>query len=80
MRPPICAVCGKESMESGEMSLISFKKTKSDKKWERKSKKKGFVGHPPWKEWFCKEHAKQARKLSHLSVGEAMEELHKECG
>ncbi len=77
MRPPICAVCRKESMEPDEMGLVSFAKSKSDKKWERKSRKKGFVGHPPWKEWFCSEHIQEARKLSNLTVGNALDELNK---
>lgn len=75
MRPPICAVCGKESMEPGEMHLVSFAKTKSDKKWEKKSEQPGFVGHPPWKEWFCQTHYEEARKFSHLTLGEAMDKL-----
>ncbi|TFF97318.1 MAG: hypothetical protein EU547_04665 [Promethearchaeota archaeon] len=77
MRPPICAICGKESMEPDDIGLVSFAKTESNKKWEKKSKKKGFVGHPPWQEWFCKDHIKEAKKLTHLSLGEAMEKLNK---
>jgi hypothetical protein len=78
MRPPICAICGKESMESDEVGLVSFAKTKSDKKWEKKSKQKGFVGHPPWREWFCEKHIEAAQKLSHLPLGEALEKLNKQ--
>ena len=37
--------------------------------------KKGMVGHPPYAEWFCKEHYEKANELKDLTIDEAMKQL-----
>ena len=75
MKPPICAVCYKEFLDSDEGGLIYFKKRKSDKKWESAMRKEGLVGHPPYAEWFCVDHYNAAKKLKDLPINEAMAKL-----
>lgn len=77
MRPPICAICGKRGAGSDDIRLVSFVKRKADKKFAKKLEEPGFVGHPPWKEWFCSEHYEEAQKLSHLTIDKAMKKLTK---
>ena len=36
---------------------------------------KGMVGHPPYAEWFCKEHYEKAKELKDLAIDEAMKQL-----
>jgi hypothetical protein len=74
MKPPNCAICGKDC-ESGK--LIYFKLRPSDKVWHKKMKKIHGVGHPPEAAWFCVDHCENASKLSSLTISEAMEELKK---
>ncbi|TXT59144.1 MAG: hypothetical protein BAJALOKI3v1_1120009 [Promethearchaeota archaeon] len=77
MRPPICAICGKRgSGLDDEIKLVSFAMRKGDKKFAKKLEDPGFVGHPPWKEWFCEKHYEEAQKLSDLTIDKAMKELH----
>ena len=75
MRPPICIICDKDGIDGHDIKLISFHKNESDIQWEKEMDEKGFVGHPPWQEWFCKKHYKKAIKLSHLSLNEALNTL-----
>ena len=77
LRPPECAVCGVEFFDD-EGGLIYFRKRDSDVAWEKKMKKNGMVGHPPYAEWFCGEHIKIAKKYRHLIITEAMHEIAKE--
>ena len=77
MRPPICAICDKRLEDMNDGGLIYFKKSPSDLEWDKKIKQKGWVGHPPYAEWFCKEHYKEAFKLKNLTKREAMELLNK---
>ena len=72
MRPPICSACDKklESMDDG--GLIYFKKRPSDKEWDRHMEEINGVGHPPYAEWFCKDHYKKAWDLKHLTIDKAM--------
>jgi hypothetical protein len=75
MRPPICYICGKRFEPSAEVDIIYFKKQKSDIKWEKRMKREGKVGHPPYAEWFCEEHYEAANKLKHLPINEALKLL-----
>ena len=58
--------------ETEDGGLIYFKKTPSDIEWQERMEKIGGVGHPPWAEWFCKEHYDKAKALKHLPKGEAL--------
>jgi len=75
MKPPVCCICDKSLDYPSEGGLIYFKKRSSDKKWEKRMKKKGMVGHPPYAEWFCKEHYEKANELKDLAIDEAMKQL-----
>ncbi|MHA1682167.1 MAG: hypothetical protein ACTSUE_14615 [Promethearchaeota archaeon] len=67
MRPPECAYCGVEE----DCELVSFKKGEKDLEWEARMEKIGGVGHPPWVDWFCKEHAVVAKKYTQMKRKEA---------
>ena len=75
MRPPICAICDKKMLDTEEGGLIYFKKRPSDIEWERKMAQKGMVGHPPYAEWFCKDHYDKAHELEHLTIDVAFKKL-----
>jgi hypothetical protein len=78
MRPPECAICGKDfDLDSGG-GLVHFKKRFSDRVWERKMNRTDSIGHPPYAEWFCGEHYEKAKELSDLTIDKAMEQLRKE--
>jgi hypothetical protein len=68
MRPPECAICNSDFDCSDEGGLIYFAKRPSDVAWHKQMEEKGFVGHPPEAEWFCKRHFKAAKKLEHLTI------------
>lgn len=70
MRPPVCAICGKEFMDDG--GLIYFKKRPSDIAWQERMDEKNMVGHPPYAEWFCGEHYERAKEVQHLTIDEAL--------
>ena len=70
MRPPICAICHKDFYEDGGM--VQFALTEKDKEELKRFKEPDFVGHPPALEWFCEAHIKRARKLSNLTLAEAI--------
>jgi len=38
-------------------------------------RKEGFVGHPPYAEWFCSNHYESAKELKNLTISEALEIL-----
>jgi hypothetical protein len=79
MRPPICGICDKDfrDVDMDEGGLIYFKKRPSDEEWDRKMEETGMVGHPPYAEWFCKDHYAKAKELEHLTIDEAMKILRK---
>ncbi|HUU89343.1 MAG TPA: hypothetical protein VMX17_16535 [Candidatus Glassbacteria bacterium] len=72
MRPPECAICGKEFEPGEKGGVIYFKKRFSDQVWERKMKRINGVGHPPYAEWFCENHYERADELRNLSIDKAM--------
>jgi hypothetical protein len=75
MRPPICAVCHARFGEDGG-GLVSFAKDDDARAFaRRRHDERGFVGHPPEKEWFCGAHIAAARALAHLTKAEAMAQL-----
>jgi len=71
MKPPVCAVCDKE-LDLNDGGLIYFKKRPSDWRWHKKIKKSGFTGHPPYAEWFCSLHYKQAKQIMHYTIDKAL--------
>ena len=58
-----------------EGGLIYFRKRPSDKEWDDYMEEKGYVGHPPYAEWFCKEHYDSAYELKDLTIDKAMKIL-----
>lgn len=78
MKPPICEICDKRITEKENAGLVYFQKTDADKEWDRKCKEEGFVGHPPYVEWFCEEHYPIAKKYCSLTRWEAMTAIKKE--
>lgn len=75
MKPPICCICHKRLDNLDKGGLIYFKKRPSDKKWEKKMKDNGMVGHPPYAEWFCEDHYTKAKELKDLTIDKAMKLL-----
>lgn len=66
MKPPICEICEKNLTNQEHVGLVYFQKTDADKEWDRRCEEEGFVGHPPYAEWFCEEHYLIAKKFSSL--------------
>jgi len=75
MRPPICRICDKELDDLDKGGLVYFKKRLSDIEWDKRMKKIGGVGHPPYADWFCNKHYEKANEVSHLTIDKAMESL-----
>jgi hypothetical protein len=78
MKPPICIICYKEffdELDEEKGGLVYFEKRKSDERWEDEMRKEGFVGHPPFAEWFCTEHYETAKVLKDLTIDEALKIL-----
>lgn len=75
MRPPICRICDKKLAEKDDGGLIYFKKQPSDIEWEKRMEEIGGVGHPPYAEWFCKNHYEEANKLKYLPINKALATL-----
>ena len=76
MRPPQCAVCkNKFIREIKKGGLVHFNLSPSDKSFNERFKKPGFVGHPRGKVWFCKDHIVDAKALSHLEAKTAIAQL-----
>ena len=78
MRPPECAICGKDFDINDKAGLINFKKRFSDQAWVRKMMRTDSVGHPPYAEWFCEEHYPRAKELEGKTIDKAMEILRNE--
>ena len=72
MKPPICRICDKKLTDLDDGGLIYFKKRPSDIEWEKRMEEIGGVGHPPYAEWFCKNHYDKANELRHLPINEAL--------
>ena len=72
MKPPICAICYTEFLDSEEGGLVYFEKKNSDLKWEKMMREEGLTGHPPYAEWFCEKHYEAAKELKKLTINEAM--------
>ena len=72
MKPPVCCICDKKLDFPDEGGLIYFKKRSSDKIWDKKMEENDMVGHPPYAEWFCKDHFEKANKLKDLSIDKAL--------
>ena len=74
MRPPMCYVCDKD-FDTDEGDLLYFKKGEKGIAWDKKMEQPGFVGHPPYAEWFCNEHIEEWKKLQHLTFSEAKKKI-----
>ncbi|MBY8999563.1 MAG: hypothetical protein KGD64_01485 [Candidatus Heimdallarchaeota archaeon] len=72
MKPPMCALCYKEFLDTDEGGLVYFEKRSSDERWISVMKEEGMQGHPPFAEWFCAEHYEAAIELKKLTIDEAM--------
>ncbi|MFC1669271.1 hypothetical protein ACFL20_02695 [Spirochaetota bacterium] len=70
MRPPVCAICGKD-LTGDDGGLIYFKKCPKDIEWDIRMEKEGMAGHPPYAEWFCGEHHIKAIELKGHTASEA---------
>lgn len=78
MKPPICAICNKRFDISEEnCGLIYFRQRKSDIEWDKKMKKTGAKGHPPYARWFCTEHYTKAKEFQNFVVDKAIPEIRK---
>jgi len=76
MRPPICAICGKDFREDlNEGGSISFVLSESDKQYNKKLQQSGIVSHPAGLEWFCSKHYKIAINHTHLTLDEAIDKM-----
>ncbi|MHA2288958.1 MAG: hypothetical protein ACXABG_09230 [Promethearchaeota archaeon] len=75
MKPPICCICDKNLEYPDDGGLIYFNKRPSDKKWDKIMKENGMIGHPPYAEWFCRNHFGKANKLKDLPIDKAMKLL-----
>jgi hypothetical protein len=71
MRPPECAVCAREFGPT-EGALVTFAPRPSDTEWRERSRREGFVGHPPNVEWFCGEHAAAAQARAGETIDVAL--------
>ena len=60
------------------MRLLSFKLTDQEKIINEKFKRLDIVGHPPGKEWFCKEHGDLMQDLTGFTLKDALEILNKQ--
>ena len=77
MKPPICCVCDKNLDHPNEGELIYFKKRKSDIDWDKRMEKIQGVGHPPYAEWFCKEHYEKAKDMTDNTIDVVIKYLKK---
>ncbi len=76
MKPPICVACYKDFRTNiTEGGLVEFQHTQKDKENFEKSKRMHHICHPPATEWFCSEHYEKAKKLTHLTLVEALKIL-----
>jgi len=73
MKPPICCICDKR-LDPDEGGLIYFKKRPLYKTILHKEEN-GMVGHPPYAEWFCRDHYSKAKELEDLPIDKAMKVL-----
>ena len=75
MKPPMCAICYKEFLDTDEGGLVYFEKRSSDERWIQVMKEEGMQGHPPYVEWFCGKSLEAAKELKNLTIDEAMKIL-----
>jgi len=73
MKPPICVYCQKDFRKLiGNGGLLTFQLSRSEKEYNKRFNQKEYVGHPKGKAWFCDEHYKLAKSLTHLTLGETL--------
>jgi hypothetical protein len=77
MKPPKCPVCGLSihnlpERRQGQPLFASFELVEFS---NYRGLPDGISGHPEGLEWFCLEHAGQAKKLAHLPLNEALDLL-----
>jgi len=78
MKPPICEICDKRISDMENAGLVYFQKTKADEEWDRRVEEEGIIGHPPYADFFCKEHYILAKKYSKLPRGVAIVSIKRE--
>ena len=69
MRPPICAVCGRDFRHDLENDDLSGGTVRFS---DFINLPEGKVGHPNGLEWFCSQHIRKAKTLSHLTAKQAI--------
>ncbi len=78
MMPPICRLCFKDFRDEGGGGDLRFKSTEEGKEFEKRVEEEpDLVGHHPDDAWFCNEHLEEAKKLTHLTLDEALDVLRK---
>jgi hypothetical protein len=75
MRPPICEVCDQDFPFDVEGGLLYFKETPEGREFDRRVREEAVTGHPPDAGWFCGKHYIQAKKLTHLTLSEAIQKI-----
>lgn len=75
MRPPECCICEKMLEGESDGGLLSFVKSPSDLDWDKKAEEPGFIGHPPYLEWFCQEHYEMAKQYQNMILREALKKI-----
>jgi len=70
MRPPICAICSRDSRDHPELKFD----------WVRFSDFEAIEGpgHPEGLEWFCADHLEQARRMKDFPMKEAIQKIREE--
>ncbi|MEM7181664.1 MAG: hypothetical protein AAF518_12170 [Spirochaetota bacterium] len=75
MKPPRCCICDEWIGETGQ--LLEFAKTEKGLQWDkRRDQEIGFVGHPPYADYFCEKHLTLALRYVGLPLGKAIEKIH----
>ncbi len=74
MKPSHCAICDKHERDAVR---LAFAKGPDDRAWDYRVANYGVVGAPPYVAWFCNTHAPYARALVHMSLRDALAELHR---
>lgn len=74
MKPSHCAICDKHERDA---IRLEFYKGPDDHAWDYRVANYGVLGTPPYVAWFCNAHAPFARALVHMSLRDALAELHR---
>ena len=75
MRPPICEICDRDFNPDSRSGLLYFKETSEGREFDKRVSEEGITGHPPDAGWFCEEHYGKAKKLTYLTLSEALKNI-----